>query len=239
MANYKTILSLCSDGCNCDKLKLTDESIIPNDSVGHAVFGYRKITVETPDNTFVYSTLSSENPDQSINVLTSNGINQFNYTFQTTDTDGIYTATLYNFPLWNDSASYVKTSKPIVFYNDILYKCIENNINVNPETDVDNLYWEVYVISDDTLKTRYASQKKTVVLCISIDDCYESLVKKAFCEVKYNPCASMCDNNEFSQAMKMKLTKEAICISEENNDWDLVAKQINILKSICCCGGGC
>jgi hypothetical protein len=239
MANYKTILCIKSKGCDCDGLSILDESNIPNDSVGHTSFGYRKIVVVTPNTTYVFSSLVTDLEDESINALTSNGINNFSYNFTDTDVDGIYTVTLYNFPNWDSSAAYLHSSKPIVFYNGVLYKSVRNNTNVNPSTDIDNVYWEVYTISDDTLKTRYAYQKRKVITCISLDDCYERLVKSAFCDIEGDPCGSLCDNKNFSQAMKYNMTKKAMCFSESISDWASVKNQVQILKSICCCGGGC
>lgn len=234
MANYKTELSVCVDSCNCGRLTITDESIIPNDSVGHAVFGYRKIIVTTPDNTYVYSSLTGDNPNESINVLTSNGVNDFNYNFQTTDTDGIYSVLLYNFPLWNDSALYTKANRPIVFLDGILYRCIEDNVNVDPSTDITNTYWETYTISDDTLKTRYAKLARKVVICISLIKCADRKVKEAFCDATNDCAENLCDNKSAQQAMKVSLLQKALCIAEEENNWTEVENLIEMFKSICC-----
>jgi len=239
MANYKTILSVNADECNCNKLQFVDESVIPNDLLSHDVFGYRKIIVTTPDNTYTYGSLSSENPDAEITVLTENGVNKFNYTLQENDTDGVYNVTLYNFPVWNDATLYNTLVKHIVYYNEKLYKLKTTHTNINPENDTDNIYWDLYEISADTLKTRYATEQNCVITCISIDACYEKAVKDAFCEVAKNPCVSMCDNKAFQKGMKLQIVMTALCISQESKRWDEVAKQVQLLKSICCCGGGC
>jgi hypothetical protein len=233
MANYKTELSLCVDSCNCGKLTITDESIIPNDSVGHAVFGYRKIIVQTPNNTYTYSSLTADNADQSISVLSANGVNNFNYNFQDSDTDGIYSVTLYNFPAWNDSVLYSKQSKPIVFLNGILYRCVESNTGVDPSTDTNNDFWEVYTIGDNTLKTRYARNSKSVVLCISLLACHDRTVSEAFCG-DVGCGENICENSDFQKAMKLSLLRKAICIAEENKDWAEVERLVEIFKNLCC-----
>jgi hypothetical protein len=240
MIPYNTDLCLSSSNCNCDKFVISDDSVIPNDTVGHSVFGYRKIVVLRPDSTtYTYSSLVTDLADQSINVLTALGINDFNYNFIATDVDGVYKVTIYNFPLWDEAVSYNQILKHIVFHNGFLYRIKATNIGVNPEDDTDEDYWEAYTISDDTIKTRYAKVKRIIILCISLDDCYERLVKEAFCDVNGNPCKGICDNKKFSAASKYLMVKKALCISEGVNDWVSVDKEINLLKSICCCGGGC
>ncbi len=240
MTPYNTNLCLSDTDCNCTKFVITDDSVIPNDTVGHSVFGYRKISVLRPDGTtYVYSSLSTETPNESINVLSQLGVNSFNYNFLPTDIDGVYEVTLYNFPAWDNTTEYLRSMKHIVYYNGKFYKAKTNSTGQNPENDSKNVYWEEYVITADTLKTRYAKIERTVVLCISLNDCLERLVKEAFCDIESNPCTGICDNKKFSQASKYLMTRKAICISESVNDWVSVKKQVNILKSICCCGGGC
>lgn len=238
MSNYKTILSVSVDCCTCNKLQIADESILPNDLAGHSVFGYRKIVVSTPNNTYCYSSLSTDERDEAINVLAVANVNSFVYNFQDTDKDGIYNVELFNFPLWDETVTYEKVKVPIVFIGGNLYKCIESNINVDPSTDTNNLYWELYEISSDTFKTRYATYSKVVVTCISLDKCYDRLVKEAFCEVESDGCAGLCENKEANKAMKFLITKKALCISEANKDWASVANQLEILNSLCC-GCGC
>jgi len=240
MTPYNTNLCLSDIDCNCTKFVITDDSVLPNDTVGHSVFGYRKIKVLRPDGTtYTYGTLATETPDQAINVFTELGINSFNYSFTTTDIDGVYEVILYNFPLWSDAITYNFQYKYIVFYNGKLYKQKATNLNQNPELDTEQVYWEEYTISDETLKTRYAKRQRIVVLCISLNDCYEKLVKEAFCDIEGNPCKGICDNKKFASASKYLMVRKAMCISEEIGDWTSVSKQVNLLKSICCCGCGC
>lgn len=239
MTPYNTNLCLSNDGCNCNKFIIEDESVLPNDTVGHNVFGYRKISVLKPSGVYyTYSSLAADDADQSINVFTQLGINKFNYNFiKEEDVDGLYEVTLYNFPVWDETVTYNLLKKYIVFYNGKLYKQKATNLNVNPETDITNTYWELYEISEETLKTRYAKRERIIILCLELDDCYERLVKEAFCEIEGNPCKTLCENKKFSTASKYMMTKKAMCISEDNCDWEAVKKEINLLKSFCCAGG--
>jgi len=137
------------------------------------------------------------------------------------------------------STGYVPGYGYIVFYNGKLYKQKTTSLNQNPELDTEQVYWEEYTISDETLKTRYAKRQRIVVLCISLNDCYERLLKEAFCDIEGNPCQGICDNKKFASASKYLMVRKAMCISEGIGDWTSVAKQVNLLKSICCCGGDC
>ncbi len=127
----------------------------------------------------------------------------------------------------------------IVYENGLLYKIKTNNSNVNPEDDTDEVYWEFYEISNSTMTTRYGYEAKLVVLCISLLECKERLIRDAFCATEQNPCGNLCDNKKFMLAVKFMVTQKAIEIAECDSDWASIENQIGILKSICCCNGGC
>jgi len=72
-------------------------------------------------------------------------------------------------------------------------------------------------------------------LCISLLKCYKKLVADAFCSISNNPCKDLCSNKQFQNAMKFRVTLDAIEFSACAGDWDSADKQIDILNSICCC----
>ena len=80
-------------------------------------------------------------------------------------------------------------------------------------------------------------REKVVVLCISLLKCYKELVKDAFCGVETNLCKSLCDNKDFMQAMKFRVTLDGLEMAICTNQWADAQNHIRILKSICCCNG--
>lgn len=233
-------VTLSTEECSCSGIVITDTSVYDNTIEGHDSWGYRKIILLRPDgSTYVWSSESSEDPDTVITPHTNVSVDQFTYNFLSTDVDGIYDVKLYAFPNWDNTVAYNQLHKDIVYKNGVLYKIISSNTGQDPELDTDHVYWTVYEISDDTMATRYAIEKKIVVLCISLLKCKEGLVRDAFCGIESNPCGNLCGNNKFMSAMKFSVTEKAISISECAGDWTSVEKHIEILKSICRCGGGC
>ena len=47
----------------------------------------------------------------------------------------------------------------------------------------------------------------------------------------------MCDNKELMNAMKMRVTMDALEWAVCDESWELAEEHISILKSICCCNG--
>jgi hypothetical protein len=55
--------------------------------------------------------------------------------------------------------------------------------------------------------------------------------------MELNPCKPMCDNLQFLNAMKFRVTMDALEFSVCAGDWISAQKQIDILNKICCCNG--
>lgn len=236
-AYYQTNVDFVNCGVDdcCDSISFEDTSTLSNTFAGHSTFGYRLIRVVRPDGTvYEYSSATSDEPDQVINVLGS-GINMFNYQFLPTDTDGIWEVQLYNFPEWNSGVMYNVATGVIVHQNDVLYICKESNQNVSPEDDTDNIYWEPYTLDDSTLDTRYGESIKKVVLCISLIGCYRKMVEDGLCSAESNPCAPICDNKKLMQASKVRVIWDAIIKAECNNDFNRVKDLVDMWKSSCSC----
>jgi hypothetical protein len=225
--------SLC---CSCTSMTFKDTSVIPNSIPGHDVFGYRLIRLIRPDDSvFEYSSATSDTPDQLISVLTQNGVNTFTYQFTDPDidVDGIWEVQIYNFPEWQNSVMYTSSLGAIVHKGDKLFKCIQTNTNVNPLTDTTHTYWAEYNLDEATLLTRYGHSEKKVVLCISLIDCYKSLIENYLCNA--DSCGSLCDNEGFMKAMRIRIIWDAINIAECNDDYDKISDLITMWKSICSC----
>lgn len=235
---YQTDLQFVDCGVDdcCDTLSFKDTSTLLNTFAGHSTFGYRLIRIIRPDGTvYEYSSATSDEPDQVINVLSGTSVNTFNYSFLSTDVDGVWEVQLYNFPEWNSGVMYNVATGVIVHQNDVLYICKESNQNVSPEDDTDNIYWEPYTLDDSTLDTRYGESIKKVVLCISLIGCYRKMVEDGLCSAESNPCAPICDNKKLMQASKVRVIWDAIIKAECNNDFNRVKDLVDMWKSSCSC----
>lgn len=237
--NFASKVTLSADCCECSTLDITDASVYENSLVGHDDWGYRRIEVIRPDGTsYFWSSESSENPDVTILPYSDGGIVDYDYGFLSTDVDGVYTVKIFNFPNWSSTISYTTAIDHFVYRSGKIYRLKTNSTNQDPALDTNETYWEEVLISDDViLTTKYGFSKKKVILCISLLKCYQNLVKMANCGTEKNPCASPCENTKFQSAMKFIVTKKALDIAERKSDWTAVSKMIQILKSICSCGG--
>ena len=239
------IASLSTDNCSnlaidceCKKITFSDTSnYADNGFPGHAIelFTSRTITLTRPDGTtFVWATEDIEPRDATIQPPISS-TNLFQYDFTSTDVDGVYTIQVCSYPDWSSDVLYDAYLQPIVRKDGVLYKAIATNTNEDPSLSENSIYWSVYECTDNCDDTRYCTSEKIVVLCISLLKCYKKLVASAFCSIENNPCKDLCSNKDFQNAMKFRITLDAIEFSACAFDWDSVEKQIDILNSICCC----
>jgi len=236
--NFDAKISLESDSCNCATLIINDDSIYVNSIPGFESYGYRKIIITPPSGAeYVFSSEESDEPDGLIQPYFDGGQVQFSYVFDELDEDGVYKVQFYTFPNWDGSVNYNSLLGHIVYRAGKLYKIVSSGTNHDPLFDTENEFWEEYEITNSTLATRYGEIKRKVILCISLTQCGEKLVKGAFCESETSPCGDLCGNKKYQQALKYQVVKEAIRISECKNDWGAVSKGIELLKNICSCGG--
>lgn len=224
-----------SANCECTTISFEDESNPVNSTPGHDVFGYRLIRLIRPDGTvYEYSSAASDDPDQVISVLSSDSVNAFNYTILSTDTDGIWEVQVYNIPEWDSDNTYNVLLNVVVHREDALYYAVQSSVGVDPADD-DGTYWALYDITSTTLNTRYGSSKKVTVLCISLIGCYKSLIADAFCSIDADPCGTLCKNEKFHAAMKIRVIWDALKYAECNSDFVSVDSQIKMWKNICSC----
>jgi hypothetical protein len=238
-------VSISNDGCsnleiNCDctKLSFADTSnYTDNGMTGHDIdsFNSRKITITRPDGSKFIMGTSDISPKDLLIGPPYASPNLFSYSFGDTDMDGIYSIQICSYPDWSSTATYESYLFPIVRRNGILYKCKSTSNNIDPATDTSSVFWTVYECTDNCDDTRYCTTKNIVVLCISLLKCYKKLVADAFCSVENAGCKDISLNKQFQNAMKFRVTLDAIEFSVCAGDWDSAKKQIEILKSICCC----
>ena len=224
--------------CDCTKFSFIDGSNYINSLPGHnpEFFNSRTFTITKPDgSTYVLATADVADRDETIGPH-YNSSNNFAYQFTEDDEDGVYEIELCTYPDWQSDVLYQVVTNTIVNRNGKLYKVIASNTNVDPALPAGATYWTEYSCIGDCDKTRYCTKERVVVLCISLLKCYKNLVKSALCEVAAAPCAKdMSDNKKFMDAMKFKVVLDSLEFSACDERWDLVEKDMDLLKTICCC----
>ena len=221
--------------CDCRKITFADNSTYDNTMAGHdpEFFTSRTIVLTRPDGTkYIWGTSDITDRDATIQPH-FNSPNTFSYNFLETDKDGVYSIQLCTYPNWSDAVLYDAYLQPIVLSGGKLYKCIATNSNLDPSTNLS--YWQEYICTDNCDVTRYCTTQKVVVLCISLLKCYKQLVADAFCSIDGNPCKPLCDNKSFMNAMKFRVTLDALEFAVCARDWASVKNQMEVLNSICCC----
>jgi hypothetical protein len=246
--------STLDSDCDCSSLSFTDTSAYDNGLLGHdpSYFNHRTISLTRPDGTqYIWSTdgvvgqpvavcngmpvVSATNVVNQIIAPHWNSNNMFSYNFTDSDQDGLYTVDICTYPDWQAGIYYDDSLNYFVYQGGIIYRQVASSTGVDPSTDTDNDFWIPALADDD--RGRYCSEEKIVILCISILDCYKSKVETALCDIKFNPCKSMCDNPALMAAIKMRVTMDAVEFAVCAKQWDLAKDHISILKSICCCNG--
>lgn len=227
--------SSISVSCECDKITFADTSnYLTNGLPGHdpELFTSRTITLTKANGaTYTWSTDAGANQVINPHFLSSN---QFSYSFDNNDIDGVYEIKICSYPDWSNVIFYEAFTQTIVRRNGKLYKVVGSNTNVDPA--LPNSYWVEYTCDDDCINTRYCTTSKILVLCISLLRCYKTLVKDAFCSIEEAPCGkNICENTKFVKAMKFRVTLDALEFAVCASNWIEVEKHVDILNSICCC----
>jgi hypothetical protein len=199
------------------------------------LFTSRTIVIKKPNgSTYVYGTPDVVGANQVIQPHYSSS-NQFSYSFDSSDVDGIYEITLCSYPDWNSEVFYESFLQTIVRRNGKLYKVISSNTNLDPSLAENVNYWVEYTCDVDCDNTRYCTTEKIAVICISLLNCYKKTLSDALCNIKNNPCKDMCDNKSFMNAMKFRVTMDGLESAICSGNWNDAQSNIDILKSICCC----
>tara|TARA_Y100000361_G_scaffold23798_1_gene18853 strand:+ start:2410 stop:3942 length:1533 start_codon:yes stop_codon:yes gene_type:complete len=225
--------------CDCNTLEFSDTSnYVTNGLIGHdsSDFTSRTITITKPGGgTYVLATSDVTTKDQTIQPH-NNSNNSFAYSFANDDEDGIYSVQVCSYPNWRSDVSYQDFLEPIVLKNGKYYKCVTSNINSDPELDTTGVNWVEHACTTGCDDTRYCATEKIVVICISLLKEYKAMVSKALCEIEANTCKNICENDTFMNAMKFRITLDALENSVCASDWVSAQKHMDVLKNITCCG---
>jgi hypothetical protein len=232
--------STMSISCDCKTITFSDTSnYYTNDLPGHdpELFTSRTITMTKPNGEqYIWATSDITLSNQVIQPH-YNSTNTFQYTLTNIDEDGIYSFQICTYPDWSNEVYYESFLGTIVRRDGKLYKCTSSSANLDPSNIANAAYWTLYTCTGTCDDTRYCTTEKIVVLCVSLLKCYKQLVADAFCGMKSNPCKNMCDNKAFMNAMKFRVTMDALEFAVCASDWESAQEQVDILKSICCCNG--
>lgn len=241
------VSSLSTDGCStmsiscdCKTITFSDTSnYYTNDLPGHdpELFTSRTITMTKPNGEQYIWATADVTPSNQVIQPHYNSTNTFQYTLTNIDEDGIYSFQICTYPDWSNEVYYESFLGTIVRRDGKLYKCTTSSTNLDPADIANANYWALYTCTGTCDDTRYCTTEKIVVLCVSLLKCYKQLVADAFCGMKNNPCKSMCDNKAFMNAMKFRVTLDALEFAVCASDWVSAQEQVDILKSICCCNG--
>jgi hypothetical protein len=225
---------------SCSGLVITDNSNYDvNGSPGHLrprFTDFRRVHIIGPSSEWVMSSIPDDTTADQVIPAPSIGTDEFAFSFQDVDSDGIYEVRLCTYPTWTDLAQYPSSPLNVVYYEGVLYRCIQDSTDNVPDENPE--YWEVYEPTpEEALLTRYCTVQRVVVLCISLLKCYEKLVHDAFCLMDNNFCNDdvLCKNKKFLAATKMMILLKAVEISVNKNAWHEVEKQIRLMKLICGC----
>tara|TARA_Y100000401_G_scaffold115915_1_gene120517 strand:+ start:465 stop:1991 length:1527 start_codon:yes stop_codon:yes gene_type:complete len=242
--SYKTSLSHCdcptlNISCDCNTLNFSDTSnYTTNGLIGHdsSDFTSRTITITKPGGgTYVLATSDIATKDQTIQPH-NNSNNSFDYSFTNDDEDGIYSVQICSYPNWRSDVSYQDFLEPIVLRSGKYYKCVTSNTNSDPALDTTGTNWVEHACTTGCDDTRYCATEKIAVICISLLKDYKAMVSKALCEIEANTCKNICENDTFMNAMKFRITLDALENSVCASDWVSAQKHMDVLKNITCCG---
>tara|TARA_R110002020_G_scaffold58337_3_gene159835 strand:+ start:34230 stop:35759 length:1530 start_codon:yes stop_codon:yes gene_type:complete len=241
---FKVSLSSCdcptlNVSCDCNTLNFSDTSnYVGNGLIGHdsVDFESRTITITKPGGgTYVLATSDITTKDQAIQPH-YNSNNSFAYSFGNNDEDGIYSVQVCSYPNWRSDVVYQDFLEPIVLRNGKTYKCVASSTNSDPELDLTGVSWVEYTCTTGCDDTRYCVTEKIAIICISLLKQYKAMVSKALCEIEANTCKNICENDTFMNAMKFRITLDALENSVCASDWVSAQKHMDVLKNIACCG---
>jgi len=237
----ETTISVSS---NCDSIEIMDSSLYLNDEAGHAqsdFSDYRFIRMKTPSGRLYYFS-SVDFEDIVIDEIiqpASSGVNTFYYVFdEDIDTDGVYEFTMCNYPTWNDTSDYSNEQETIVFYNGELYRALLPSQGVIPQNDATGS-WELYELTnpEDEYTSRYCTCAKIAVLCLTTYDCYEKMVRDAYCKIDTDYCNDdlLCDNKTLLETVKLRILIDSVEFGVNNNAWEEVENHFVLITNICGC----
>lgn len=220
----------------CTVLTIVDTSNYDlSDESGHELANfdtYRQLEIKRPNGaTFDYD--AEGNLDGAWSAPTTAN-HTIVHTMVEDEADGVYEATLFVAPTYDDTATYTHTasSPKAVYFEGQLYRTIATT-TANLPTDTN--YWEEIEREDLSAKYRYVAT--FALTCRKLKQCYEKLVHEANCVIKDNLCDDeiLCKNKPFLDAIKLRINLDGISFAAKNQQWEEVKSITNSANKICSC----
>lgn len=240
MYDTTTLTDYISVNATCSAITFTDTSNwVTNNEQGHALADfsdYRRIIITRPNlGQYVMSTIAGDDVDEIISPASS-GNQDFTYTILDTDIDGRYQVSICEYPTWDSTPTYNYGNTVIVYYNGALYRALQNSTNQQPDTAI--AYWELYEpTAAEQLVSRYCYIANISVLCISLNQCIETKLHEAICEIQSDFCNDdvLCKNRRFLAVNKLMLLKSGVNYSMNRRMWSEVDQDFNMMRQLCNC----
>ena len=151
--------------------------------------------------------------------------------FNFTTGDGVYKITLCAVPTYDNSEPYLK-GDDFVFFDDLLYECINNSTSNTPDTSPS--FWKV--ITEAELSPKYCTFIKVVRQC-DLNNCADDATFEAFCTLKEHICDDdvLCKNERFLKAIKLQTIIASIENANQRGAYDDIEDMITLSKTLCNC----
>ena len=232
-------ISIDSD---CSILEITDTvDYSSSTEIGHLISDYKDYNVITitrwDGTTYTYSSIGTGDETTSVPFVDNSPTT---YELLSTDEDGLWQVEICSYPTWNDSVEYGNSlsTEIVVYYEGNLYvRGAGKTFYLGFQPDQYSNLWTLYnPTKEDKLISRYCNHEKIVLLCRSINKCYESKVHSVFCMLDEGGCNDdvLCEDETFLSAFKIRLLLDSIEISTDGLRYDDVEKDINLIKKLCC-----
>jgi hypothetical protein len=160
------------------------------------------------------------------------GSDTINYSLVEANGDGVYCATLFVVPDYDNAVAYTHTasSPKAVYYLGKLYRTVASTTGNLP---TDTAYWEE--IQREDLSSKFKTTAKFALTCRSLTACYEGLVHEANCVIAEDLCNDLCTNDKLLDGVKVRMLLDGISYSARNSEWDRAQVLTDAAKSICNC----
>jgi len=222
----------------CGQMTITDSSnYTTNQEPGHSQVRFqhfRRILIEHYKGTII--NLSSLGDGDVTIPAAATGIQTFIQNITTGD--GPYRITLRTVPSWNSGDNYqafddVVFLSSLVFPNtDKFYKALTNNINTQPNLNVND--WQE--IAETDLPVKYATSLFVYLDCALLN-CLAQATEAAMCVINDAFCDAdlLCNNKAFLKAMKLQLLYYQVQLAVQAQDQDKADNAADLINQICQC----
>jgi hypothetical protein len=206
---------------------------------GHAQANFsqfRMIKLELPTGTtYLFSSLYPTHGDVALSVPNGSTLplsTLYNYT----SGDGKYVITLYALPTWSLTDPYQIAYAPYIWYNNKIYKCLQNSFNNIPSSSP--TYWEDKGAFDiDTIDTILPTKYKLIQNIILSSDMKEVWARRVYNSLIANGIVgpvyeNLFNDPEYIDALTLDLGIKALPVLLRLEAWDEVENIVNVSKQI-------